>query len=373
MAQAKDIKIFTGGKWTSVPGQKAHDGTAWRIPKGGTAIYQNGQWYRYKEALNASITIGIISGTAINIAFQSLPSTPFRPIGMYYTDKQIVSVQVKLTGQIAFTDDTRDAYIFTAGPFVCDGQVHTVTDSTSIPSGKIAYQITGLVVDIIYTDTGALSYKTGDVKVTSEPVHFTAQAFVYPTGAGTATATPSNPTYGQIVTFTATDAPGYTFTEWLESGKKERSYAVKAYGNIRDTAGFSDTSNVVGFFIRVYMDSSRHICVEARTLQNRSDQFAMVSFTLTYTDTSGMTQTLDYEREVYLNGTPDNHTFTETASSLNSNTKPSVGILPNPLKLGTVEVVLDNGDMLMTQSLRAGYSLWEITADDDDAGPGDPG
>lgn len=369
MEQTEDIKIHAGGKWVSLLGQKAHDGTAWRIPKGGTAIYQNGQWYRYKEALNASITIGIISGTAINIAFQSLPSTPFRPIGMYYTDKQIVSVQVKLTGQISYTDDTQDAYIFTAGPFACDGQVHTVTDSTSIPSGKITYQITGVVADIVYIDTGALSYQTGDVKVTSEPVHFSAQVFVYPAGAGTATATPSDPTYGQIVTFYAQDTvSGQTFTKWMESGKTQRSYSVKALGNIRDTAEFADTSKMVDFRIRIYIDANRHICVDAKTLQNRTDQFVMVSFDIGYADTTGMTQTLRYEREVYLNGQTESYTFEEMASDIGNVSAPEISTLPNPYVLGNVDVQVGTDGPFMAESLKAGYSPWEVTADDDDAG-----
>lgn len=369
MEQAEDIKIHAGGKWVSLLGQKAHDGTAWRIPKGGTAIYQNGQWYRYKEALNASITIGITSGTVINIAFQSLPSNPFRPTGVYYTDKQIMSVQVQLTGQIAFTDDTQDAYVYTAGPFACDGQVHTVTDSTSIPSGKIAYQITGVVADIVYIDTGTLSYQTGDVKVTSEPVHFSAQVFVYPAGAGTATATPSDPTYGQIVTFYAQDTvSGQTFTKWMESGKTQRSYSVKALGNIRDTAEFADTSKTVDFRIRIYIDANRHICVDAKTLQNRTDQFVMVSFDIGYTDATGMSQTFRYEREVYLNGQTESHTFEEVASDIGNVSTPEISVLPSPYVLGNVDVQVGTDGPFMAESLKAGYSPWEVTADDDDAG-----
>lgn len=372
MSDAKDIRIFAGGKWTSALGQKAHDGAAWRTPKGGTHIRRGNTWDIYREDLNASVRVFPAEGGAIvRAVVKTLPSGLFRPKGTYHLNHAVMKASVRIDLIADFTDATSDPLVIETDNFLCNASEQTF--SVAVPLGKTCYRVTVGDVRITPEGMGAHAYRQKEVTVTVEPLHFTAEAFVYPAGAGTATATPSNPTYGQIVTFTATDAPGYTFTEWLESGKKERSYAVKAYGNIRDTAGFSDTSNVVGFFIRVYMDSSRHICVEARTLQNRSDQFAMVSFTLTYTDTSGMTQTLDYEREVYLNGTPDNHTFTETASSLNSNTKPSVGILPNPLKLGTVEVVLDNGDMLMTQSLRAGYSLWEITADDDDAGPGDPG
>lgn len=364
--QAADIKKYKNGQAHSLIGQQIQAQGELRPMKGGTMIYHNGQWCVYSEDLNASVRIfPAEEGTIVRAVVKTLPSARFRPQGIYYLNHAVMKASVRIDLVADFTDATSDPLIIETDNLLCNAAEQTF--SVAVPQEKICYRVTVGDVRITPEGMGTYAYRQKDVAITVEPLHFTAQAFPFPAGAGTATATPSNPIYGQIVTFTATDAPGYTFIGWLESGKTERSYAVKAFGNIRDTAGFSDTSNVVDFFIRVYMDSSRHICAEARTLQNRSDQFAMVSFTLTYTDTSGMTQTLDYEREVYLNGTPDNHTFTETASYLDSNTKPTVGILPNPLKLGTVEVVLDNGDMMMTQSLRAGYSLWEITADDDDA------
>lgn len=367
MSDAKDIKIFAGGKWMSVLGQKAHDATAWRIPKGGTHVRRGNAWDSYREAMNADIKIGITTGTAVSIAFKSLPSAPFRTGGVYHANKQIMSVQIKLTGQIAFTDGTTDAYIYTAGPFACDGQSHTLTDSVSIPTGKTAYQITGIVADILYSDIGALSYKTGSLNIVSEPMHFTAQAFVYPTNAGTATATPSNPIYGQIVTFAAQDAvSGRTFTEWMESGNKNRVYQTRAYGNIRDTAKFADTSNTVDFRIRIYIDSSRHICVDAKTLQNRTDQFVMVSFDIGYSDTTGMTQTLRYEREVYLNGQTESHTFEEMASDIGNVSAPEISTLPSPYVLGNVDVQVGTDGPFMAESLKAGYSPWDVTADDED-------
>ena len=357
MADAKDIKVFAGGKWISILGQKIHDGHAWRIPKGGTHMRRENAWDIYREAMNADIKIGIASGTAVSIAFKSLPSVPFRTGGVYHANKQIMAVQIKLTGQIAFTDGTTDAYIYTAGPFACDGQSHTLTDSTSIPSGKTAYQITGIVADILYSDIEALSYKTGDLNIVSEPMHFTAQAFVYPSGAGTASATPSNPTYGQIVTFTAQDTvSGRTFTRWMESGKTARSYSVQAFGNIRDTAEFTDTSKTVDFRIRIYIDANRHICVDAKTLQNRTDQFVMVSFDIGYSDTTGMSQSLRYEREVYLNGQTESHTFEETASDIGNVSTPEISTLPYPYVLGDMDVQIGTDGPFMAESLKAGYS-----------------
>ena len=366
MKQISDIKKFKGGNLYSLIGQQIKAKGALRFMKGGTMVMKSGQWNVYYEDLNTELTIvPTDEGTAIAYTFQSKPNDRFRKNGNYPIGGTPMRVEMTVTGQVHYTDDTSEPYRYSAY-LSCDGQAHSFKDTTSIPADKKCHGITVDTVFLIPQGMAVNAYMQKETTVNVEPLHFTADAFVFPAGAGTATATPPNPTYGQIVTFTATDAPGYTFTGWLESGKTERSYSVRAYGNIRDTAAFSDTSNVVDFFIRVYMDSSRHICAEARTLQNRSNQFVMVSFTLTYTDTSGMTRTLNYEREVYLNGTLDNHTFSETASYLDENTKPTVGTLPNPLKLGNVEVVLDNGDMLMTQSLKAGYSLWEITADDDD-------
>ena len=367
MADAKDIQTAVNGAFHSAIGQKAHDGTAWRTMKGGTHVRRGNQWDIYREAMNAQITLGLVSGTSVSIAFKSLPSAPFRPQGIYHANKQVMTVQVKLTGEIRFTDGTSDAYIYTAGPFACDGQSHTVTDTASIPSGKTAYQITNVVADITLNGYGPLAYKPGTITVTSEPMRFTADAFTYPAGAGTAIATPSNPTYGQIVTFTAQDTvSGRTFTKWRESGKTARAYSVQVFGNIRDTAEFADTSKTVNFRIRAYIDVDHHICVDAKTLQNRIDQFVMVSFDIGYTDTSGMPQTLRYEREVWLNGQIESHTFDQTASSLNAYTPPEVGILPESYVLGSVEVTLDNVGPFMAESLKAGYSPWEVTADDDD-------
>ena len=366
--EVKSIEVYRQGKYYSLIGAGIYY-KGWVALKGGTEVYRHGTWYRYMESLNADIKIGIASGTVVSIAFKSLSSAPFRTVGVYHVNKKVMTVQIKLTGQIAFTDGTTDAYIYTAGPFACDGQSHTLTDSASIPSGKTAYQITGIVADILYSDIGALSYKTGDLNIVSEPMHFTAQAFVYPTNAGTATATPSNPTYGQIVTFAAQDTNAdWTFVKWRESGKTARSYSVQAYGNIRDTAEFADTSKTVDFRIRIYIDSSRHICVDAKTLQNRTDQFVMVSFDIGYADTTGMTQALRYEREVYLNGQTESHTFGEMASDIGNVSTPEISTLPSPYVLGNVEVQIGTDGPFMAESLKAGYSPWEVTADDDDAG-----
>ena len=371
--EVKSIEVYRQGKYYPLIGNEIYL-KGWVILKGGTEIYRDGTWYRYMEPLNADIRISITTGTAVSIAFKSLPSAPFRPAGIYHANKQIMTVQLKLTGQIAFTDDTSDAYIYTAGPFACDGQSHSVTDKISIPSGKTAYQITGIMAEVLYPDAGASSYKSGTITVTSEPMRFTAQAFTFPVGAGTATASPANPAYGQIVTFSAQDTvSGRTFVKWRESGKTQRSYSVKALGNIRDTAEFADTGKTIDFRIRIYTDSSRHICVDAKTLQNRSDQFVMVSFDIGYSDTSGMSQMLRYEREVYLSGQTESHTFGEMASEIGQVSTPEIFTLPYPYVLGNVEVQIGTDGPFMAESLKAGYSPWEVTADDDDAGPGDPG
>lgn len=369
MSQAKEIKIYANGRWASVLGQKAHDATDWCIPKGGTHIRRGNAWDIYREDMNAAITVTIASGTSINISFQSLSSAPFRPAGVYHANKQVMAVQVKLIGEIHFTDGTSDVYIHTAGPFACDGQSHTITDTISIPSGKKAYQITNLVDEIIFGDSGVASYRAGTVTVTSAPMRFTAQAFVYPSGAGTATATPPDPTYNSLVTFSAQDTvAGRTFTKWRESGKTARTYSVRVYDDYRDTAEFSDTSKTVDFRIRIYIDSNQNICVDAKTLQNRIDQFVLVSFDINYSDIyGGMSQTLRYEREVWLNGQTESYTFEETqASELGNVSTPEISTLPSPYVLGNVEVMTGTDGPFMAESLKAGYSPWEVTADDED-------
>lgn len=364
--EAKTIEVYRGGTYYSLIGSEIYL-KGWAAMKGGTEIYRDGTWYRYMESLNVSVAVSIVSGKSVNIAFKSLPSAPFRPAGIYHANKQVMTVRVKLTGEIRFTGGTTDAYIYTAGPFACDGETHTVTDTTSMPSGKTGYQITGLVAQIEFNDNGIASYKAGTITVTSEPKRFTAEAFTYPTGAGTATATPPDPTYGQIVTFSSQDTtPDRQFVKWRESGKTARTYSVRIYDDYRDTAEFADTGHTVDFRIRVYIDANRHICVDAKTLQNRIDQFVMVSFDINYTDTTGMSQTLRYEREVWLNGQVDSHTFEETATEIGQVSTPEISTMPSPYVVGNVDVQVGMDGPFMAESLKAGYSPWEVTADDDD-------
>lgn len=366
MADAKDIKIYAGGKFTSLTGQKAHDATAWRTPKGGTHIRRGNAWDIYREDLNASVRVfPAEGGTIVQTVVKTLPSARFRPQGIYYLNHAVMKAAIRIDLVADFTDATSDPLIIEVADFLCNAAEQTF--SVAVPQGKTCYRVTVGDVQITPEGMGNRAYRQKEITVTAEPLHFTAQAFVYPTEAGTATATPSNPTYGQIVTFYAQDTvSGRTFTKWMESGKTARSYSVQAFGNIRDTAEFTDTSHTVDFRIRIYIDANRHICVDAKTLQNRSEQFVMVSFDIGYSDTTGMTQTLRYEREVYMNGQTESHTFEETASDIGNVSPPEISTLPYPYVLGDVDVQIGTDGPFMAESLKAGFSPWDITADDDD-------
>lgn len=366
MAQVKDIKICILGKYASFIGQKISDGTAWRTPKGGTHICRGNAWDIYREDLNASVRVfPAEEGTIVRAVVKTLPSARFRPQGIYYLDHAVMKAAIRIDLVADFTDATSDPLVIETDNFLCNAAEQTF--SVAVPQGKTCYRVTVGAVQITPEGIGTHAYQQKDVAITVEPLHFTAQPFVYPSGAGTATASPSNPIYGQIVTFTAQDTNAdWTFVKWRESGKTARSYSVQAFGDIRDTAEFADTSKTVDFRIRIYIDANRHICVDAKTLQNRTDQFVMVSFDIGYSDTTGMTMTLRYEREVYLNGQTESHTFEETASDIGNVSTPEISTLPYPYVLGNVEVVIDTGGPFMAESLKAGYSPWDVTADDED-------
>ena len=221
---------------------------AYRTLKGGTAVYKNGQWYIYYEALNAQVSLAVASASQIDFTFQSLPSEPFRPEGLYLINKNTLEVRLRFSGQMRFTDDSRDAYQYTTDPIPCDGVQHSFSDTTSVPSGKELYQVDIDAVEVLFSSEGldGWAYIQGDVPVETTPRRFTAYAAVSPIGSGYASATPSDPLYGQVVTFLATDGNGYKFTRWA-SGRTSRSYAIQAFGDLSDTAVFASLEKVIDF------------------------------------------------------------------------------------------------------------------------------
>ena len=305
MARATDLKVFSAGTSHSLIGQQMYAAGTYRTLKGGTAVYQNGQWYVYDEPLNAQVSLAVASATQIDFTFQSLPSEPFRPEGLYLIHKNTLEVQLRFSGQIHFTDDSADTYQYTTDPLPCDGVQHTFSDTTSSTPGKELYQVDIYDVEVLFSSEGmdGWAYRQGDVPVETTPRRFTAYAAVSPLGSGYASATPSDPLYGQVVTFLATDGNGYKFTRWA-SGRTSRSYAIQAFGDLSDTAVFASLEKVIDFSLIFYIDASSRVCIEARSLQNKSaEAFATLSLDLTYLDGTGAEHTLTgYTFEVVVDG-----------------------------------------------------------------------
>lgn len=364
MARATDLKVFSAGSSHSLIGQQMYASGAYRTLKGGTAVYKNGQWYIYYEALNAQVSLAVTSATQIDFTFQSLPSEPFRPEGLYLINKNTLEVRLRFSGQMRFTDDSRDAYQYTTDPLPCDGVQHTLSDTTSVPSGKELYQVDIDAVEVLFSSEGmdGWAYIQGDVPVETTPRRFKAYAAVSPIGSGYASATPSDPLYGQIVTFTATDGNGYKFTRWA-SGRTSRSYAIQAFGDLSDTAVFESTANVVDFIFELSIDADGHLQVVGKSLQNKMDAFVMVAFNIKYLDNMGAEQTARYEREIYINGQEDTYVFSDTnVSEILEYTTPEFTGMPAPYVTGDVQVIITSA-----------YTSQSLDAGPDDPGPGDSG
>lgn len=364
MARATNLKVFAAGASHSLIGQQMYAAGTYRTLKGGTAVYQNGQWYVYDEPLNAQVSLAVASATQIDFTFQSLPSEPFRPEGLYLIHKNTLEVQLRFSGQMHFTDDSAEAYQYTTDPLPCDGVQHTFSDTTSVPSGKELYQVDIDAVEVLFSSEGldGWAYRQGDVPVETTPRRFTAYAAVSPLGSGYASATPSDPLYGQVVTFLATDGNGYKFTRWA-SGRTSRSYAIQAFGDLSDTAVFESTANVVDFLFTLSIDADGHLQVVGKSLQNKTDEFTMVSFTIHYLDSQGAGQTAQYEREIYLNGQEDTYVFTDAnVSEILEYTQPEFTDMPYPYVTGDVQVMITSA-----------YTSRSLDPGPGDPEPGDPG
>ena len=347
MARATDLKVFASGASHSLIGQKMYASGAYRTLKGGTAVYKNGQWYIYSEALNAQVSLAVASATQIDFTFQSLPSEPFRPEGLYLIHKNTLEVRLRFSGQMRFTDDSADAYQYTTDPLPCEGAKHSFSDTTSSTPGKELYQVDIDAVEVLFSSEGldGWAYIQGDVPVETTPRRFTAYAAVSPLGSGYASATPSDPLYGQIVTFTATDGNGYKFTRWA-SGRTSRSYAIQAFGDLSDTAVFASLEKVIDFSLIFYLDASSRVCIEARSLQNKSaEAFATLSLDLTYLDGTGADHTITgYTFEVVVDG--QDHIFvldqTSDATEILAPSAEDVEVTPpGDFVTGELEIMTD--------------------------------
>lgn len=368
MPRVKDLKIAKNGALYSLIGGRIRVGGQLRPMKGGTIVRHGGQLYVYSEAFNAHVAVSSPQGTGIGIIFQSRPSVPFRPAGEYRIAGEVIGVQVRLAGELHFTDGSSDAWDFLAGPFVCDGAVHDAWDAASVSGGKELYRVDVSAAEIIFSSEGmdAWAYAQGEVSIEGYERRFVAAASVSPAGAGVAEAAPSDPTYGQWVRFEAeeSDRDAWRFTRWA-SGHTSRSYAIQAFGDLSDTAVFVDASAVMDFSFTLSVDAGGHLLVVGKSLQNKTDEFVMVAFDIKYLDRLGAGQTAHYEREVFLDGRVDAYVFADTnVSEILEVSEPQFGDMPQALEVGDVQVIIRGA--YASQSLDAGYSLWSLTADDDD-------
>ena len=345
MPRVKDLKIAKSGALHSLIGQKIQAGGELRTLRGGTILRHAGQLYVYSEDLNAHVGVSVAGdGTEIAVSFRSLPSEPFRPEGVYRIAGEVMSVRVRLTGQLLLTDGSDAAYDRTAGPFACDGQEHSVLDGDTVPQGKEAYRADVYAAEILFSSGGmdAYAYAQGEVGVESVPRRFTAAAYVSPAGAGGATAEPTNPAYGQAVRFSAgeTDRDTWRFTGWA-SGVKDLAYTVQAFGDVSDTALFADATRVVDFAFTLSADALGRLQVAGRSVQNRAEAFVIAAFDIRYLDAQGQEQSLRYEREIWLDGRVDTYVFEDSSvMEILSATVPQFGDLPEPFMVGAAEATV---------------------------------
>lgn len=305
MAETKDIQIFAGGKWNSLLNQKGYDGTGWRTAKGGTAIYRDGQWYRYYERINLDVKVYVDNGTTIRIVVKSLPSQPFRTNGIYYLDKSVLtaSLTFRMTMNLVDSEVSAEPLIKTFTGFRCDATAQTFT--YTVPNGWKCNTVTDVSVEIEPDSFGVYAYRLGTVNLTTDGWHVNVYVSVSPSGAGTAAASNSNPLYGTSVLIGAieTNRDMWRFTKWT-SGQKAITYSKTVREDYRDMAVFTDATKVIDISMILYVNDNGQVCIEAKTLQNRDAyHFATITMDISYADIYGRPQKLtNYSFELTVNG-----------------------------------------------------------------------
>lgn len=110
------------------------------------------------------------------------------------------------------------------------------------------------------------------------------------------------------------------------------------------------------------IDADGHLQVVGKSLQNKTDEFTMVSFTIHYL-VVGAGQTAQYEREIYLNGQEDTYVFTDAnVSEILEYTQPEFTDMPYPYVTGDVQVMITSA-----------YTSRSLDPGPGDPEPGDPG
>ena len=241
------------------------------------------------------------------------------------------------------------------------------------PAGKTCYRLDVQGIDLTPDGMADYAYRQNRITQTNHGWTLTAQAHVGPSGAlgkAQATVSKSNPKYGEQIVFQAieTHPDQWRFSHWgTDVTKKDNPlYVTATPDTVEQTAMFADASKIVDFSIKAYVENGR-VKAEVRTLQNRSNQFVMVSFDIYYTY-HGETMSIRYSREVTLDGRVSAYVFQDTqAGEVNYIDNMDIPLL-NPWVLGQVETEIGQPTVFMRDSLDAGYSPWSVTADDDDGG-----
>lgn len=300
MAKASDILIYKGGRGYSIIGQEVYYNGKWRGMKGGTAIYKNGQWYLYQEPLNIDLAITIAGSTQAVATVKSTASLPYRPAGVYHLNGQPMTATVGIDLTAYFTDGSSDLFQMSFD-FTCDAQAHVLRKDTP----KKCYKLTVSRVTVTPAGLGVYAYRQGEIRQTVDGWHPAVNAYVSPSGAGTASVSNPSPLYGTsvVIQATETDRNTWRFVRWA-SGQKSIAYGKTLYDDYSDTAIFADAGKVIDFSMIFYVNASGQVCIEAKTLQNRdSVQFATITLDIPYTDTTGAGHVLTgYTFELTVNG-----------------------------------------------------------------------
>ena len=388
MADTKDIQVFAGGKWNSLLSQKGYDGTGWRTAKGGTAVYRDGQWYRYYERVNLDVKVYIDNGTSIRMIVKSLPSQPFRTDGIYYLNKSVLTAALtfRMTMKLVDSEITAEPLIETFAGFRCDATAQTFT--YAVPHDWKCSEVTNVSVEMEPDSFGIYAYRLGTVNVVTDGWHLNAYASVTPTGAGTASVSDSTPLYGSLVVFSATETNrnAWRFTRW-SSGQKGISYSKKMYADFSDMAVFTDATKVIDISMIFYVNNSGQVCIEAKTLQFRdASQFATITMDISYDDVYGQNRVLKgYVFELTVNGQEYIRTVGGTQNAARvfgpqnmqiqppsqwvvadilvetDNTEYRIDVISHNNNYGTAsanpEYVHRNGSSVITATPKAGYRL----------------
>ena len=355
------------GQFVSVIGNKLKGPAGWVTPKGGTHVRQGEGWLTYYEDLNADVQV-YVEGSQVQAVVKTTGNDQYHKTDVYRLDGKTITATLLIRATGYFTDGTMD-YLPIQGTLICDGTAQTFT--AQVPTGKTCYRLDVQGIDLTPDDMANYAYRQANITLTNHGWTLEAHAYVGPAGAlnkAQATVSKTNPKYGEQIIFQAieTHPDEWRFSHWGTdvTNKDNPLYVTASPDTVNQTAMFADASKIVDFSIKAYVENGR-VKAEVKTLQNRSNQFVVVSFDIYYTY-HGETASVRYSREVILNGQVSAYVFQDTqAEEVNYLDNMDIPLL-NPWVLGQVETEIGQPTVFMRDSLAAGYSSWSVTADDDD-------